>query len=206
MYDQSPQPDPRNNSAEHANDQPNPETEPKRSPAIYVVSLADYNNGILHGTWIDAARDPAHIRNAIDALLASSREPGAEEWAIHDYEQFGRCRIHEHDDLELVSRIAHGIEEHGYAFSAWADVHEGSPDRFDDFTDVYIGHYASLQAYAEQLADDLGYTQELARLPEAIQPYVRIDTAAMASDLELSSQIYVAPDPNGGVWLFDGTV
>ena len=59
------------------------------------------------------------------AMLAKSHEPDAEEWAIHDYEQFGRSRIYEHDSIELVSRIAKGIQEHGYAFSAWIDVHDG---------------------------------------------------------------------------------
>lgn len=185
---------------------PEHEAEPKRSPAIYVASLADYNNGVLHGTWIDAARDPEAIQADITALLASSREPAAEEWAIHDYEQFGRCRIHEFDSIDLVSRIARGIEEHGYAFSAWADVNEGDPDRFDDFAEAYLGHYDSLNDYAEHLADEFGYTDPLATLPESLQPYVRIDTAAMARDLAHSGSVQRVPDPSGGAWLFRGDV
>lgn len=106
---------------------PSHEAGQQPSPAIYVASLADYNNGVLHGAWIDAAREPAAIKADIDAMLAQSREPAAEEFAIHDYDQFGPCRIHEHDPIDLVARIARGIHEHGYAFAAWADVHEGQP-------------------------------------------------------------------------------
>jgi antirestriction protein len=168
--------------------------------------LADYNNGRLHGEWMDAARDPTDIRADIAAMLARSKDPGAEEFAIHDYEQFGGCRIHEYDGIELVSRIAKGIQEHGYAFAAWAEVHESEPDRFDDFAQAYLGHYNSLETYAFQIADDFGYNAEIAKLPESMQAYVKVDTAAMARDLELSGGVYVAPDPNGGVWLFDGNV
>jgi antirestriction protein len=179
---------------------------PRPTPRIYVASLADYNNGRLHGNWIDAAREPWEIQADINDILDSSRQPDAEEWAIHDYEQFGSCRIHEYDSLELVSRIARGIKEHGLAFAAWAEVHESEPDRFDDFEEAYLGHYDSAQAYADQLADDVGYTAAIATLPASMQPYVTVDTAAMARDLELSGNVYVAPDPSGGIWLFDSNV
>jgi len=71
-----------------------PETEkvPAPSPAIYVASLADYNNGVLHGAWIDAAREPADIEADIKAMLDQSREPNAEEWAIFDCNWSGRFR------------------------------------------------------------------------------------------------------------------
>src|ERR1700682_821419 len=45
------------------------ETEPRPVPAIYVASLAEYNNGVLHGAWIDAARNPEEIQTDINALL-----------------------------------------------------------------------------------------------------------------------------------------
>jgi antirestriction protein len=191
----TPQPD--KNSGEYSA----AEREPRRSPVIYVASLADYNNGVLHGTWIDAAREPEDIHAEINAMLASSREPGAEEWAIHDYDQFGRCRVGEHDSIERVARIAQRIAEHGYAFSAWVDLCDDA-ERFDDFADAYLGHYRSLQAYVDEMADDLGYTEELAKLPESLQPYLHFDTAALARDMELSGDIQTVEDPTGGVWIF----
>jgi antirestriction protein len=180
------------------------EVEPKPSPAIYVASLADYNNGVLHGAWIDAARDPDEIQADINAILARSHEPNAEEWAIHDYEQFGRWRVQEYDSIEMVSRIARGIAEHGYAYSAWADVYDGEPASFDidSFQEAYLGHYDSVTDYVEQMADDLGYTRELEKLPEHLQAYARIDYAAIARDMHLSGEIATVDDPNGGIWIF----
>jgi antirestriction protein len=195
-HHESTEPDDQPMAAEHR------ETEPKPAPAIYVASLADYNNGVLHGAWINAAREPEAIQADIDAILASSREPAAEEWAIHDYDQFGHWRVGEYDATETVARIARGIAEHGYAFAAWLNIFDDPPDDFDGFHRDYLGHYASVQDYVEQMADDFGYADELAKLPPDLRAYVRIDFAAIARDMELSGEIATIDDSSGGVWIF----
>ncbi len=174
------------------------------SPTIYVASLADYNNGVLHGRWIDAAREPEEIQADIDAILASSREPNAEEWAIHDYEQFGRWKIGEYESIEMVSLIARNIANHGYAYAAWTDEFEGQAASLDyeSFQDAYLGHYDSLENYVEQMADDLGYATELDKLPEHLRAYTRIDYAAIARDMESSGEVASVAGPHGGVWVF----
>ncbi|OYN77681.1 antirestriction protein ArdA [Mycolicibacterium sphagni] len=181
------------------------EAEPIPSPRIYVASLADYNNGVLHGAWINAAREPDDIQADIVAMLAKSREPNAEEWAIHDYDQFGRWRVNEYDSIEQVSRVAKGIAQHGYAFAAWADVFDGEPASFDTdaFQEAFLGRYDSVQDYVEQMADDLGYEDELARLPEHLRRYVRIAYGTMARDMLASGGIAVVDHPgDDGVWIF----
>lgn len=175
-------------------------------PRVYVASLADYNNGGLHGVWLNVAREPAEIRADIAKMLALSKYPDAEEWAIHDQIDFGTWRVNEYDSIELVARIANGIKQHGLAFAAWADVHESDPERFNDFEAAYIGQFDSVDTYAYQLADDFGYHAELDKLPESMRSIVSIDYAVMARDLEAGGELYVYPDPSGGVWLFDGNV
>jgi len=56
---------------------------------IYVADLAAYNNGRLHGVWINACLDPEDIQEQVNKMLAESPEPDAEEYAIHDFEGFG---------------------------------------------------------------------------------------------------------------------
>ncbi|MEN4475706.1 antirestriction protein ArdA [Mycolicibacterium cosmeticum] len=195
---------PPTNPPEH---EPTHETEPTPQPTIYVASLADYNNGRLHGQWLNAAREPEAIHADITAMLARSREPGAEEFAIHDYEQFGLWKVGEYDSIEQVSQVARGIAEHGYAFAAWADVFDGEPASFDtdSFQEAYLGHYHSVTDYVEQMADDFGYDDSLAILPEALRPYVRFDYEALARDIETSGEIAAVRDPQGGIWLFRTT-
>jgi antirestriction protein len=186
------------NQQEH----PSHEAPQQQLPAIYVASLADYNNGVLHGAWINAARETPEIQADIEAMLAQSPQPHAVEYVIFDYDQFGPCRIHEHDPIDLVAQIARGIREHGHAFAAWADINEGQPDRLEDFTDAYLGHYDSAQDYVDQLVDDLSYADALAKLPESLHPYLRFDTEALARDMELAGDIHPVRDPAGGVWVF----
>lgn len=80
-------------------------------PRIYVACLAAYNNGYLHGAWIDADREPWAIWANIRDMLARSPIPDAEEHAIHDYEGFEGVRIAEYADIERVSEIAAFIGE-----------------------------------------------------------------------------------------------
>lgn len=83
-------------------------------PAIYVASLADYNNGVLHGAWIDATLPPAAIERLIEELLRASpttRRSGepAEEWAIHDSEGFGSVAIDPHESLEDLEQLVNAL-------------------------------------------------------------------------------------------------
>lgn len=178
------------------------------TPRIWVASLADYTNAILHGAWIDANQSSDDLQVAIRQMLAASPwtartgEP-AEEWAIFDHENFGNLRIGEYEDLSWVSAVAKGIVEHGPAFAAWAEVMQDE-DMLDGFTDTYRGHYDSVEDYAGQLVDDLGYEQILDDiLPDDIRRYITIDTTALARDMQLGGDIHVIPADDGGVWMFD---
>ena len=45
---------------------------PEVVPQLYVASLTDYNNGILHGRWLDAAVEPEELSAGIQAMLEES--------------------------------------------------------------------------------------------------------------------------------------
>ena len=77
-------------------------------PRIYVACLAAYNNGCLHGRWIDATT-PDEIRREVSAMLRASPEPDPEEWAIQDYEGFGGAYLSEYASFETVCELAEFI-------------------------------------------------------------------------------------------------
>lgn len=177
---------------------------PALNPRVYVASLADYTAGRLHGVWLDAARTPDELTADIAAMLAASPEPDAEEYAVHDYDDFGDVHIGEQVSIEWVSRVARGIAAHGFAFAAWVGVQDGNEAVFDRFEAAYLGHYDSEQAYAEQLIDDLGYQRLLDEsVPVSLRPYARIDTDALARDMQLDGDLYFYPADDGGIWIFD---
>ena len=177
----------------------------EEGPRIYVASLSDYNNGILHGTWIDADQEPEELHEQVEVMLAASPTGHAEEFAIHDYEGFGQYRLGEYDPLERVSRIARGIREHGPPFAAWAS-YCSDDNELVRFEDAYLGEWRDIEAYADDLVDSFGWREFIdERAPEGLQPYVTIDVAGFAHDLELSGFI-TSVEYAHGVWIFDGAL
>lgn len=83
------------------------------APKVYVADLAAYNNRILHGVWIDATADLETIQNQIKGMLAHSPVEDAEEYAIHDFEDYGGYRLGEYEGLQAAHEIACFIDAHG---------------------------------------------------------------------------------------------
>lgn len=173
-----------------------------RTPRIYVASLADYNAGDLHGCWIDADQPVTEIHDAIARMLSQSLQPIAEDWAIHDYENFGGLRLSEFEDLERVSEAACGIVEHGPLFAAVVS-HFGGLGNLDEarryMEDGCRGAFSSLADYAEELIGDC-YADALKPLPEFIRGH--IDWDGIGRDLELSGDIFTIVC-DGQLYVFD---
>lgn len=169
------------------------------SPRVYVACLAAYNNGRLHGAWIDANQDADDLAREIQAMLSKSPEPRAEEWAIHDYEGFGSLRLSEWESVEHVAAIAAGIGDHGEAFAAWLcnDSSRDPQDR-ESFTDAYRGEWDSLRDYADNLADELGLTDAA---ENSGSPYVVVDVDAFARDLDI--ELETAESGSHSIYVFD---
>jgi antirestriction protein len=164
---------------------PGPAGAPAREdrPRIYVACLAAYNNGCLHGRWIDATT-PDEIRTQVRAMLAASPEPAAEEHAIYDYEGFEGAHLSEYASFESVCELAEFISEHGELgsriYGHYGNDLEQARAAFDD----YAGAYRSAADFAEELHEDAGTA-----LPESLRYY--IDWQALARDMVLNGEIMV---------------
>jgi antirestriction protein len=202
-----------NNPTPEAKTQDGPEQEPQVPlPRIYVASLTDYNHAVLHGAWIDLDGDQDRLWQQVNTMLEASptaRRYGerAEEWAIHDYEQFGPLHLGEHDDLNQLNALAGHVARHGPAFLAWAQHQDlqqaGADDAAERFEDAYQGHHNSPEAYGEQLLDDFDVDiEQIEDIPTILQPYIKIDVEALVRDMELSGEIDITGDPDGGIYVF----
>ena len=187
--------------------EPERESQNDLHPRIWVGSLADYNAGRLHGTWLDAAVDTDQLVDGEQRMLASSQEPGAEEWAIFDFDEFGAYRVDEYADLTQVARVARGIKEHGGAFAAWAQLHDGEPDMLDNFEDAFLGTYDTAVDWAREVLDDSTLEAELDRaVPDSLRAYISVDSTAFVHDCQIGGDIDVEANPDGGVWIFRADV
>jgi len=150
---------------------------------VYVADLAAYNNGKLHGVWINATDDMDDIQEQINQMLDESPEQGAEEYALHDYEGFNGYGLGEYESIGSVHEIALFIEEYPEIGGELLSHFGGSLDDAKKAAEEnYSGCYKSLAHYAEEL------TEDTSEIPEHLQYY--IDYERMGRDMELSGDIY----------------
>lgn len=153
-------------------------------PRIYVADTTSAQRGISHGLWIDADQEPNELDDDVAAMLASSPTPDATEWAVQATEDFAGLDLHDYTDTTLISLLAKGVAEHGFAYSAWVAIN-GTDDRvvLERFNDFYVGSYENAEAWMREVADDLGWQKQRGRIMDPLlQPYVTLDYAAMAED------------------------
>lgn len=149
---------------------------------IYVACLAAYNNGILHGKWVDANQDPCDIWNAVSAMLQTSPIADAEEWAIHDYEGFEGTNIAEYEGFDEVSQKAALIAGHGALAGKLLEHYQDTEDAKLAIEERYAGEYENLADFARELTEEA-----TANIPDNLAFY--IDYEAMGRDLAISDVI-----------------
>lgn len=182
------------------------------SPRVWVGVLADYNNGRLHGAWMDATLEPEDLERAVQFMLRHSETPDAEEWAIFDHEDFGGYEIERYTSFATVSRIAHGVARHGPAFAEWVStVGEQSEELLTDeaFQDHYEGEWDSLEDYVEDVLQETDFYRNLDEalertVPEDLRRHVKVDLEGIAEEWEQG--LYVVEGNNGKVFVFDARV
>lgn len=149
---------------------------------IYVASLTDYNNAILHGKWIELeGKSEEEILSAIVEMLKESPSAEkygdiAEEWAIHDFELEG-VQISEYESLSTIVTLVEALIEHGEAFAIYYNISSDLGEAVEKFEESYRGKYDSLLDYATELFDEV-YADSI---PENLRSY--IDYEAFARDL-----------------------
>jgi antirestriction protein len=161
-------------------------------PKIYVACLSAYNNGFLHGKWIDAAQDVNLVWQEIHQMLSNSPMEDAEDWSIHDYEGFPGISIPENPDLAEVVSIARSIVEHGAAmnaFIAWRKNYGYELD-FDEieeqFNEMYCGEWENEEDFALR-SDEIAEIYNWKELEEKFEFWSKhIDWEALARDLFLT--------------------
>ena len=175
------------------------------SPSIYVASLSDYNDGELHGVWIDATLGGDHIQEEVEKMLSSSPFMASEfaqthgliseEWAIHDHSGFSGLKIGEWESFEHVANLAEQITEHGDAFVAFVAAFDD--DQLEEFQDRYRGEWDTEEDFAAQWTEDTG---GVVGVSEYLQNH--IDWQSIARDMKLGGDFYFSRGSTG-VYVFE---
>ena len=163
---------------------------------IYVACLAAYNNGYLHGRWIDVSQEAWAIHDEIRHMLNASPIADAEEWAIHDCEGFGSLSISEYEGIDRVAELAAFIAEHGELGAELVSHFDDIRQARQALEESYYGSFESLADYVQEL------TEDTSQIPEHLRFY--IDWDAMARDAELSGDLFTVQTAHNEIHVFAG--
>lgn len=161
------------------------------TPQIYVACLAAYNNGYLHGKWIECTQSADDIREEIAEMLKESPVTKlygeiAEEWAIHDYQGFEGYNVSEWEDIEKLAELAEAMSnsDDPEMFTELLEIRGHSIEEAKEFLEEnYRGLHTDLADYAEELHNDC-----YEPVPKHLQYY--IDWERMGRDMEMSGEIF----------------
>ena len=126
--------------------------------------------------------DEDSIHEAVRAILKSSPIPDAEEWAIHDYENFDGVTINEYDSFARVVEIAEFIGNCSSFGGKLLENYGGDIEDAESALERYNGEYESLADFAEEL------TESTTEIPKNLTYY--IDYKSMARDMEMNGDIF----------------
>ncbi len=157
-----------------------------QTPKVYIACLAAYNNGCLHGEWIDLS-DEENLQKRISIILNKSPIDDAEEWAVHDHEYCGK--LSEYPGMDALNRISEAYQECSDEDINWEVFVEFcshiskdiSPDIVETYKECHQGQSTSILAWC---TDHLESTGLLDQVPKELVGYV--DTEAYARDYEIN--------------------
>jgi antirestriction protein len=163
---------------------------------IYVACLASYNNGVLHGEWIDATADVDEMQEHVDRILRASKfpnvmvdhegeqVPSAEEFAIHDHEGDALKGLGEYSGLAKVAALIEledlaeseiGSDGPAIVRAYWDNMGtmpDDAQEAVDAARDAYAGSFDNREAFADDYAEQTGL---LDSVPENLRSYFDMD-------------------------------
>lgn len=162
---------------------------------IYVADLAAYNNGRLHGVWINARDDLDATKTQVNKMLAKSPESFSKEFSIHDYEGFCGYALSEYAVIEAAHDIAYFIVDYPDSGGKLLNHFCGDLEETRTVADKnYYSCYKSLADYAQE------FTKETTQIPGNISYY--IDYERVNRDMELSGDVFTIKTGHETVHIF----
>ena len=154
--------------------------------SIYVACLASYNNGKLHGIWIDCSEGEDFVWDEIKKMLKNSSEPNAQDWAIHDFD-FSGIQVSEYGNIEKLCEYAEIFQKLGEQTPVFIELLKDfdSEKALEMINNNLIGSYKSDEEFIYEYLEDTCFFEGI---PQYIIDY--FDQKAYFRDLELNGDIF----------------
>jgi antirestriction protein len=200
------------------------------APRVYVACLAAYNNGCLHGQWIDANQPVDDIWSEVQEMLAASPENATCQWcgavmvSTDGPVRWDKpCTHGEHFPASAEEWAIHDYEGFGaLQLSEWESfervsaIAAGVENHGDAFTawlsydssrdpsdlDAFDDAYRGEWDSLRDYAEDFADSTGLYDMAsEAGSPYVTVDVDALERDLDID--LYTVESDHYTIYVFD---
>lgn len=125
------------------------------APSVYIADLEAYNNGRLVGKWFNLL-DYSDADEFNEAVADFLKETGAEEYAVHDFENIPRSMQSEYLGVKDFEKFYEMIDLARDKDLPLEVVMEVLNELGESAVDEFYGVYDSEEDFAQQLVDDLG--------------------------------------------------
>jgi antirestriction protein len=169
---------------------------------MWIGTAADYADGQRYGVWIDATLPEEELAHHIHRAIDRTPIELSQDWGVHELRGFGGWQPSEQEGLPTVMHVARGIRAFGPAYGGLVSAvgADSVAARHDRFRQSYLGEWSSMEEFAAQVIAESGWHDRLARLPQSMQRYVRLDTEQLMRDAR--DELTVVEHENG-VWIYD---
>lgn len=166
-------------------------------PAIYVGTYARYNQGSLHGAWIDLDKysdKDSFWERVHEVHVAELKATGEIEAMNQDWENIPKGLVGESHIDDLLWEWLELDEEDRLKFELYRS-HVNQEGSILESREAFYGHYDSEEDWAEEY---LGETGALAEMPDHLRGY--IDFKSYARDAKHEGWSFVRHE--GRLWAF----
>ncbi|WP_288798201.1 antirestriction protein ArdA [uncultured Arsenicicoccus sp.] len=147
------------------------EAELQPRPMLYVARSA-----CSVGDWIDMTRPERQVEQALGSLPG---DPTDTDWQVHGRMGFHHVYPMAQPELWTMNAVAQGIDRHGEAYAAYAEMTFQQGMSEHDFEARYRGHVSTLEEFVFDQAESRGWLAALAALN-------RVDGLAGALSLDMA--------------------
>jgi hypothetical protein len=175
------------------------EQEPQ--PRVWIGTKKAYEEGYLHGNWMEADTSPLDFDIEVNSLINTSPVENDNEYVIGATDGLYDIHVPTDTGLETVRRLTHAIRQHGEPLVVWVKRGGDIATALESFDGSFLGVFDDPFTISRHILREMGVIDSIndamERHPEQLRDYIYIDYKQLIEDLMESGRLIVYKSKHG---------